>query len=96
MGEGSARLARGFPGRTSASARIGGLRCAGRGRLLPRSPETNLPQQFPPLPRAKIIPSPSSPRRENNFRSGRGVTAAERATTPPTLGSCLSLIQGNC
>lgn len=47
------------------------------------NPEANLPQLFPPLPWAKITPSPSSPRREDNFRSGKGVTAAERATTPP-------------
>lgn len=45
--------------------------------------EANLPQLFPLLPWAKITPSPSSPRREDNFRSGKGVTAAERATTRP-------------
>lgn len=85
---GRPRLTRDVPGRDPAPARMRGRGVLPKFRGLAGNSEANLPQLFPSLPRAKIKPSPPlpPPQGEDNFRSGRGVTAAERATPhPPKL-----------
>lgn len=78
MGEGGARLARGFPGRASASARIGGYGGFYQDLQRPNSLSSSHPcsgQKSSPLP---------PPQGERTISVlGGGVTAAERATNPP-------------
>lgn len=84
MRKGGTRLVRGLRERPSAPGGWGGGRLQQRSPGLTENSKTNLPQLFPPLPRAKITPSLLPKEREQFPFWDGGVTAAERATTPPS------------